>query len=66
MRLIFQVFLMLSGSVPLVMVLSGGVQGAYDSFIESYRDNGTIWLVVLACFPAGFIWTWKDYKKGKL
>jgi hypothetical protein len=57
---------MLSGSIPLVMVLSGGVQGAYDTFIASYRDNGTIWLVVLACFPAGFIWTWKDYKKGKL
>ena len=64
--IIIQVFLMLSGSVPLVMVLSGGVQGAYDTFVKSYNDNGIVWILVLACLPIGLFWSWRDYKKGKL
>jgi hypothetical protein len=63
---IIQVFLMLSGSVPFLMVLIGGIQGSYDTFIKAYNDNGIVWILVLACLPIGLFWSWRDYKKGKL
>lgn len=57
---------MLSGSVPFVMVLAGGVQGAYDTFVEAYNENGIVWILLLVCLPVGLSWSWKDFKKGKL
>jgi len=66
MQIVIQVFLILSGSVPFVMVLAGGVQGSYDTFIEAYNDNGIVWILLLVCLPIGLFWTWRDYKKGKL
>jgi len=54
---------MLSGSVPFVMVLAGGVQGSYDTFVKAYNDNGILWILLLVCLPIGMIWAWKDYKK---
>ncbi len=63
MRIMVQVFLMLSGSAPFVMVLAGGVQGSYDTFVKAYNDNGIVWILLLVCLPIGMIWAWKDYKK---
>ena len=55
---------MLSGSVPFVMVLSGGVQGSYDAFVKAYNENGIVWIFFLVCLPIGLFWSWKDFKNG--
>ena len=54
---------MLSGSIPFVMVLAGGVQGSYDTFVEAYNENGIVWILLLVCLPIGMFWAWNDYKK---
>jgi hypothetical protein len=65
MQIIIQVFLIGSGSIPLLMVIFGGVEGAYDTFIKNYKDNGIVWILVLAFFFIGVFWSWRDFKKGK-
>lgn len=66
MQIIIQVFLMLSGSVPFGIVLIGGLEGAYNTFVTVYNDNGIVWVLLSVCLPVGLFWTWRDYKKGKL
>ena len=65
MQIIIQVFLIGSGSIPLLMVIFGGIEGAYDTFIKNYKDNGIAWIFVLSLFFIGAFWIWKDFKKGK-
>jgi len=47
------------------MVIFGGVEGAYETFIKNYKDNGIVWILVLAFFFIGVFWSWRDFKKGK-
>ena len=63
MKIIVQVFLMLFGAVPIVITLFGGVEGAYNTFVNGYQENGFTWLILSGSFFIALFWTWKDYKK---